>query len=213
MSLLQQMFPNRNGSKAAVEKFERDLADAMRRVNANSPRVNEPDRWSDRLVPQVFAARITASTAQTALGASWIWWEYDWVEVERNATAGTWTTVSNGRSNAKNGKAWNAWETSIGNSGGSVFPSGTTITRLAVPNSVVVDMVIDFRGRAWFSEQNPLQSVCDDTQGLLAGAGDGCDGTIVDGGYAFTDISGGSASSTDFYDMDGTHAFCNAGES
>lgn len=212
MDLLQMLPSGQRGLSGQLSRAQEDISDLARRVRSGEYRTSDPDRWSDRLVPQVFAARITASTAKTPLATSWDWWEYDWVEVERSATTGSWTTVTDGRSNAKNGKAWNAWETSVGNSGGSIVPSSTTVSRLSIPNNLVVDMVIDFRGRAWFTEQNPLQSSCDSMSGLVGSSLGNCSNMILDGGYGFTDLSGGSSSTASFFDFDGGYALC-GGES
>ncbi len=207
------MLPSgQRGLSGQLSRAQEDISELARRIRAGEYRTSDPDRWSDRIVPQVFSARITGSTAKTPIASSWDWWEYDWQEVQRDATSGTWTTVTDGRSNSKNGKAWNAWETSVGNSGGSVLPASTTVTRLAIPTNLVVDMVVDFKGRAWFTEQNPLQSECDSTAGLVGSSSAACSNMILDGGYGFVDLSGGSSSSSDFFDFDGGYALC-GGES
>lgn len=134
------------------------LDEVARQLNGSSRTASTSDRAEDRLVPQVFAAKITATSLEIpVLGRSW--WTYSWVEVERDAAGGTWTTVVSGRDSTKCGVAWNAYETSIDDDGGNIGPA--TVVRLEYPIDSIVPMWIDPAGRAWFNEANPVEINCD----------------------------------------------------
>lgn len=138
----------------AWRELELRLEEIDRIVGGASRTSTTADRSEDRLVPQVFAARITASTSQSPVGGK-TWWLYDWEEVERSASGGTWNTVLYGRNSTRSGTAYNSYETSIADNGGNVVTS--TPVRLAYPTSAVVEMIIDPSGRAWFDKPNPIQ--------------------------------------------------------
>lgn len=153
--LLQLLPPSsvrRNGE--AWRELDDRLQQIDRFIYGSSRTASSTDQAQDRLVPQVFAAKITGSSSQAPVGGK-SWWTYNWVEVERDAAGGTWTTVTNGRDNTKCGTAWNAYETSIADDGGNIIPS--VPVRLAYPTNAVVEMIIDPAGRAWFDRPNPIQ--------------------------------------------------------
>jgi hypothetical protein len=145
--------PGRRGSeRARDEAIDRYIEDISR-----SSRQATPDRTVDRLVPQVFAAKITASFLQSPVSGR-TWWEYEWLEVERSATGGTWVAVNFGRSSGRSGKAWNCYETTVNDDGGNIGPG--TVSRLEYPIDSVVEMHIDPAGRAWFDKANPVEVIC-----------------------------------------------------
>ncbi|MFZ9311584.1 MAG: hypothetical protein ACO24O_08800 [Arenimonas sp.] len=152
-------FSSRGFSKTQQEAWSQlsgKLDEIDRIIYGSARTASTPDRAEDRLVPQVFAARITANTVLSSTGR--LEWEYSWEEVERTTTASSWATVISGRNNTKNGKARNAYETSIANDGGNTGPG--TVTRLPYPTSAVVMMVIDPNGRPWFDGPNPVTITC-----------------------------------------------------
>tara|TARA_R110000868_G_scaffold350809_1_gene612163 strand:- start:47 stop:529 length:483 start_codon:yes stop_codon:yes gene_type:complete len=153
---LSQLLPSSVARKQADawRELESQLSEIDRIVNGASRTASSPDRAEDRLVPQVFAAKIIGSSAQTPVGGK-NWWLYSWEEVERSATGGTWATVSNGRKSTRSGTAYNSYETTIANNGGNILT--VTPTRLAYPTNAVVQMIIDPAGRAWFDNPNPVQ--------------------------------------------------------
>ena len=155
-SKLSQLLPSSVARKQADawRELESQLSEIDRIVNGASRTASTPDRAEDRLVPQVFAAQITGATSQTAIGGK-NWWLYNWEEVERSATGGTWNIVSNGRKSTRNGTAYNSYETTIANDGGNTIPS--IPIRLVYPTNAVVQMIIDPAGRAWFDNPNPVQ--------------------------------------------------------
>jgi len=138
----------------AWRQLEEQLEKIDRTLYGSSRTASTADRAEDRLVPQVFAARITGSTSQAPVGGK-SWWLYTWEEVERAATGGTWNTVTSGRTSTRSGTAWNAYETTIADDGGNIVPS--VPVRLAYPTNAVVEMIIDPAGRAWFDKPNPIQ--------------------------------------------------------
>lgn len=159
MSELLQMIPmpSRRANDSARDDIIDRYIDEINRVARGSSQDLKGERV-DRLVPQLFAAKITSSALQTpVLGRAW--WEYDWIEVERSASGGSWTTVNYGRSSTRQGKAWNAYELSIDNDGGNIGPAG--VSRLEYPIDAIVPMYIDPAGRAWFNEVNPIEISCD----------------------------------------------------
>jgi hypothetical protein len=153
---LLQLLPSSVARKQADawRELESQLSEIDRIVNSASRTASTPDRAEDRLVPQVFAAKILGSSSQAPVGGK-AWWTYTWEEVERAATGGTWNTVSNGRNSTRSGVAWNSYETTIANDGGNIIPA--TPTRLAYPTNAVVEMIIDPAGRAWFENPNPVE--------------------------------------------------------
>ena len=153
---ISQLLPNSVARRQADawRELESQLSEIDRIVNSASRTASTPDRAEDRLVPQVFAAKILGSSSQAPVGGK-AWWTYTWEEVERAATGGTWNTVSNGRNSTRSGVAWNSYETTIANDGGNIIPA--TPTRLAYPTNAVVEMIIDPAGRAWFENPNPVE--------------------------------------------------------
>ena len=156
--ILQLISPGdrrRNGEAwAAVSK---SVNDQLRRARAAAKTDTEADKNQDRLIPQVFPAKITGSTAQTALSGTRFWWTYQWEEVERDASGGTWTVLTNGRTQTLCGDAWNVYETTIDNAGGNTI--SITPVRIAVTTNSVVTMNVDPNGRPWFDRINPVE-VC-----------------------------------------------------
>ena len=155
MGEILQMLPHpgRRGSDRArdelVDRYIEDLSRASRGTTN--------DRVIDRMVPQVFAAKLTGSLLQTPVSGR-TWWEYDWEEVERSATGGTWISVTYGRTSTRSGKAWNCYETTVNDDGGNIGPG--TVARLEYPIDSVVEMHIDPAGRAWFDKPNPVEVIC-----------------------------------------------------
>jgi hypothetical protein len=161
---LQLMSPGEmRRSGDAWRGLDHRLSDLDRILQGASRSSSSSDRTTDRMVPQVFAARITASSSQVAISGTRHWWLYDWKEVERDATAPqTWNDVAFGRKSYDtmtaqiyNDYAINAYETSIDDDGGNLIPS--TPVRLPYPTGSVVEMIIDPAGRAWFDKPNPVE--------------------------------------------------------
>jgi hypothetical protein len=153
---LLQFLPPGQKRSGMIGPLNEEVNRAIARTRANVARTStETDRSMDRLVPQVFSAEITSATAQTPLSASRRWWTYQWKEVERDATGGTWSDVSPGRTNSGYGVAWNFYELSVDDDGGNTVTS--TPVRLSIAVGRVVTMHIDPAGRPWFNEVNPVE--------------------------------------------------------
>lgn len=156
METLQLLGPGGPKRQQTWEEIQRQAENNRRRLDIAAKNAREVGRYEDRLVPQVFLAKILTATSQTPISSK-NWWIYDWKEVERDATGGTISDVNFGRNSTKNGTAWNVYEVSVANNGGNVV--GTTVTRLVVPSDAVVPMTIESTGRAVFWFPNPVQ-VC-----------------------------------------------------
>jgi hypothetical protein len=161
--LLQMIPAGQMRRNADMWRGLQEFIDESYRIHEGAARTaSQPDRAQDRVIPVVFPAKITGATPMTAISATRIWWEYDWEEVVRDASPaiGTWTVPGTKRASARFGKAWNAYETTADNDGDNILAAGTNVTRLAIPNTRVVAMFIDITGKAWFSEQNPIDLDC-----------------------------------------------------
>lgn len=140
----------------AWKYIERKLDDLSRGDQSGARTASQSDRQIDRLVPQVFAAKITSSSSQAPISATRNWWLYSWVEVERtDAGVSTWTVLTSGRDSTYNGTAINSYETTIDDDGGNAITA--VPVRLPYPTNAVVEMIIDSNGRAWFDKPNPVQ--------------------------------------------------------
>lgn len=154
-SELLQFLPPGQKKSGAINQINEEVNRAIARTRANVARTStETDRSMDRLAPQVFSAQITGASSQTPLSASRHWWTYNWKEVERDASGGTWTDVTSGRTNSAYGVAWNFYEISVDDDGANNVIS--TPTRLSIPSGQVVTMHIDPAGRPWFNQINPV---------------------------------------------------------
>lgn len=154
--LLQLLPPMQQRRQADAWRFvERRLEGLARQDSSSSRTASQADGSIDRLVPQVFAAKITSSSSQAPISATRNWWLYSWVEVERASTPPTWNVLANGRTSTVNGTAINSYETTIDDDGGNLISA--VPTRQPYPDNAVVEMIIDPNGRAWFDRPNPVQ--------------------------------------------------------
>lgn len=156
MDTLQLLGPGGPRRQQSWDDLRRQSEENRRRLDTVAKTNRDAGRYEDRLVPQVFLAQLTAASSQAAVSGR-NWWTYEWKEVERDDTGGTFSDVDFGRNSSKNGVAWNVYETSVDNDGGNTV--GTTVTRLVVPMDAVVPMTIESTGRAVFWFPNPVQ-VC-----------------------------------------------------
>jgi hypothetical protein len=150
---------NRAKNAEWAKEIEATLKEQRRRQYVARKAQKDLGPELDRLVPQVFSAGITGSTLQTPVSGR-TWWLYTWQEVERTAVGDTFPTVSYGRTDQIYGEAVNAYEVSAADNGDNIVPGTSSVSRLAIPVGRVVDMVVDPAGRAWFTEQNPVEISC-----------------------------------------------------
>lgn len=159
MSEILQMLPHpsRRGAERARDELLDKYMEEINRIGRGSSHDPKGDRV-DRLVPQVFIARVDAVGLGSAPGDLRTWWTYSWEEYERTSVVGAFVLVPHGRTSVRSGNAINLYELSVDDDGGNVGPA--TQIRLAIPGRSYVEMHLDPSGRAWFDRMNPVEIVC-----------------------------------------------------